>query len=319
MTESGSGASGAGRRPKVGLMAWNATASLEGDRDPGWGDIEEIVLRAEDVGFDSVWVPDELHWRAEGQADLAFWEVWTLLAALAATTSRVRLGTLVCCTNYRNPALLAKMAATVDEISDGRLVLGLGAGWSERQFRTFGYPADHLLDRFEEALAIIRGLLRDGRVTCEGRYYQAQDAALLPAGPRPGGIPIMLGGGSGRMMRLAARYTEGWNAFLIGGDCSPDHVSSLLARLDEACATEGRDPATLERSAGVMVAFSDDPYLVGPADWTHGALRGTPAQLAEQLRVLAGIGLGHLQLGISPPTPGAVEEFGRVLELLDAG
>ena len=285
----------------------------------GWREHLALAQAAEAAGFDSLWIADELLYEFDDAPPVAWWECWTMLAAVGAATTQVEFGTFVTCTNYRNPALVAKMAATVDEISDGRLVLGLGAGWSERQFRTFGYPADHLLDRFEEALAIIRGLLRDGRVTCEGHYYQAQDAALLPAGPRPGGIPIMLGGGSGRMMRLAARYTEGWNAFLIGGDCSPDHVSSLLARLDEACATEGRDPATLERSAGVMVAFSDDPYLVGPADWTHGALRGTPAQLAEQLRVLAGIGLGHVQLGISPPTPGAVEEFGRVLELLDAG
>ena len=315
MTESGLGASGAGRRPKVGLMAWNATASLEGDRDPGWGDIEEIVLRAEDVGFDSVWVPDELHWRAEGQADLAFWEVWTLLAALAATTSRVRLGTLVCCTNYRNPALLAKMAATVDEISRGRLVLGLGAGWSKDQFEMFGYEADHLFDRFEESLEIILGLLRDGHVTFEGRYQRTRDAALLPAGPRPGGIPILLGVEHSRGMRLAARHADTWNAFLPRRDLAVE-VPRLCAELDAACAAEDRDPATLARTVSLMALLEDVPFVVQGSDWTERALRGSSDEIAAGLRSIAAMGIEEVQVGVVPYSLAGIERFGRVLEAL---
>jgi len=315
MTESGSGASGAGRRPKVGLMAWNATGSLEGGRDPGWGDIEEIVLRAEDVGFDSVWVPDELHWRAEGQADVAFWEGWTLLAALAATTSRVRLGTLVCCTNYRNPALLAKMAATVDEISRGRLVLGLGAGWSTDQFEMFGYEADHLFDRFEESLAIILGLLRDGHVTFEGRYQRTRDAALLPAGPRPGGIPILLGVEHSRGMRLAARHADTWNAFLPRRDLAVE-IPRLCAELDAACAAEDRDPATLARTVSLMALLEDVPFVVQGSDWTERALRGSSDEIAAGLRSIAAMGIEEVQVGVVPYSLAGIERFGRVLEAL---
>ena len=315
MTESGSGASGAGRRPKVGLMAWNATGSLEGGRDPGWGDIEEIVLRAEDVGFDSVWVPDELHWWAEGQADVAFWEGWTLLAALAATTSRVRLGTLVCCTNYRNPALLAKMAATVDEISRGRLVLGLGAGWSTDQFEMFGYEADHLFDRFEESLAIILGLLRDGHVTFEGRYQRTRDAALLPAGPRPGGIPILLGVEHSRGMRLAARHADTWNAFLPRRDLAVE-IPRLCAELDAACAAEDRDPATLARTVSLMALLEDVPFVVQGSDWTERALRGSSDEIAAGLRSIAAMGIEEVQVGVVPYSLAGIERFGRVLEAL---
>ena len=315
MTESGLGASGAGRRPKVGLMAWNATGSLEGGRDPGWGDIEEIVLRAEDVGFDSVWVPDELHWRAEGQADLAFWEGWTLLAALAATTSRVRLGTLVCCTNYRNPALLAKMAATVDEISRGRLVLGLGAGWSTDQFEMFGYEADHLFDRFEESLGIILGLLRDGHVTFEGRYQRTRDAALLPAGPRPGGIPILLGVEHSRGMRLAARHADTWNAFLPRRDLAVE-IPRLCAELDAACAAEDRDPATLARTVSLMALLEDVPFVVQGSDWTERALRGSSDEIAAGLRSIAAMGIEEVQVGVVPYSLAGIERFGRVLEAL---
>jgi alkanesulfonate monooxygenase SsuD/methylene tetrahydromethanopterin reductase-like flavin-dependent oxidoreductase (luciferase family) len=296
-------------------MAWNATGSLEGGRDPGWGDIEEIVLRAEDVGFDSVWVPDELHWRAEGQADLAFWEGWTLLAALAATTSRVRLGTLVCCTNYRNPALLAKMAATVDEISRGRLVLGLGAGWSTDQFEMFGYEADHLFDRFEESLGIILGLLRDGHVTFEGRYQRTRDAALLPAGPRPGGIPILLGVEHSRGMRLAARHADTWNAFLPRRDLAVE-IPRLCAELDAACAAEDRDPATLARTVSLMALLEDVPFVVQGSDWTERALRGSSDEIAAGLRSIAAMGIEEVQVGVVPYSLAGIERFGRVLEAL---
>ena len=315
---SSSGPGPRARPLKVGLVLPTLTGSPPGPT-LGWRDHLALAKAAEAAGFDSIWVPDELLYRFDDAPAVGWWECWTMLSAVAASTARVELGTFVSCTNYRNPALLAKMAATVDEISGGRLILGLGAGWSERQFRTFGYPADHLLDRFGEALAVIRGLLREGRVTFEGRHYQAQDAELLPAGPRPGGIPILVGGTSRRVMRLAVRHAQAWNVFLMGGDCSPGRVPPFLAALDEACASTGRDPATLGRSAGVMVALSEEPFRVGKSDWAQGALRGTPAELAEHLRAFARAGIDHLQLGISPPTAGAVEEVGRVLELLDGG
>jgi alkanesulfonate monooxygenase SsuD/methylene tetrahydromethanopterin reductase-like flavin-dependent oxidoreductase (luciferase family) len=289
---------------------------VPGDMPLGWRDHLALARSAETVGFDSIWIPDELLYEHDDAPPNGWWEGWSFLAAVAASVPRVEIGSFVTCTNYRNPALLAKMAASVDEISGGRLILGLGAGWSERQFRTFGYPADHLFGRFEEALAIIDALLRDGRVTFEGRYLSASDARQLPAGPRPGGIPIMLGGTSARMVDLSARHADAWNAFLIGGTCVPERLKGPLAALDAACVSIGRDPASIVRSAGIMVAFTDAPFLVGAADWAAGALRGTLDEIADGLLAFGREGLGLLQVGLSPPTPASVEEFGRVIELV---
>ena len=155
----------------------------------------------EDLGFDSVWVGEHLLYRWPDRPPRGPWEAWTLLSAIAASTTRIELGPLVACTNFHNPALLAKQAATIDEISGGRFVLGLGAGWNETEFRAFGYPYDHRIDRFEEAFTIIRTLLREGAIDFDGRWYQARDCELLPRGPRPDGPPLMIGSNGPRMLR----------------------------------------------------------------------------------------------------------------------
>ncbi len=177
-----------------------------------WSELLTIARRAEEVGFDSLWVADHLHMRFPGSEDrpLGVWEGWSLLAALAAATDRITLGPLVACTAYRNPALLAKIAATVDDISGGSLILGLGAGWHEPEYTAFGYPYDHLGSRFDEALAIIAALLRDGHVDFVGRSYQARECELRPRGPRPGGMPIMIGAEGERLLQLTARHADAW-------------------------------------------------------------------------------------------------------------
>jgi alkanesulfonate monooxygenase SsuD/methylene tetrahydromethanopterin reductase-like flavin-dependent oxidoreductase (luciferase family) len=162
----------------------------------------------EDVGFDSVWVGEHLLYRWPDLPARGPWEAWTALAAIAASTSRIELGPLVACTNFHNPALLAKQAATIDEISGGRFVLGLGAGWNETEFRAFGYPFDHRIDRFEEAFTIIRTLLRDGAIDFDGRWYQARDCELLPRGPRPDGPPLMIGSIGPRMLRATMAHAD---------------------------------------------------------------------------------------------------------------
>src|SRR5215218_5073345 len=163
-----------------------------------WDELRDFARRVEALGFDSLWVPDHLFWREEGEASSTkgVWEGWSMLTALAAITERIELGTLVVCTAFRNPALLAKMADTVDEISGGRLILGLGAGYHEPEFRAFGYPYEYLGARFEEALTIIATLLRQGKIDFEGRFYQARDCELRPSGPRPAGPPILVAGGA---------------------------------------------------------------------------------------------------------------------------
>ena len=165
----------------------------EVEREVRWPEILDMARAIEDLGYDSIWLGEHLLYRFAERPPRGPWEAWTLLAGLSAVTSRVELGPLVACTNFHNPALLAKQAATIDEISGGRFVLGLGAGWNRTEFDAFGFPYDHRIDRFEEAFTIIRTLLRDGAIDFDGRFYQARDCELLPRGPRPAGPPLMIG------------------------------------------------------------------------------------------------------------------------------
>jgi alkanesulfonate monooxygenase SsuD/methylene tetrahydromethanopterin reductase-like flavin-dependent oxidoreductase (luciferase family) len=261
-------------------------------------------------------VPDHLlvTWQERTQG---IWECWSLLATLAAVTSRVELGPLVSCTGFRNPALLAKMADTVDEISGGRLILGLGAGWSGPEDRAFGYPSDHRVDRFAEALQIIVPLLRAGRVDFAGQYYQARDCELRPRGPRPGGPPILIGAKGPRMLRLVASHADLWNA--EGPLRQPEDFIPLRAAADAACVAVGRDPATLGRSAAVVVNLQLPHVVGGPRPSASGAPPepATPEEIAGLLRRYAREGLGHIQLWLTPNTIASLEWFAAVLALLD--
>ncbi len=179
---------------KVGLVLQTDEDVDVGRRPAPFGVLRDLALQVEAAGFDSIWLYDHLLYRFEGRPSQGTWECWTILSALAAITERVELGTLVSCTGYRNPGLIAKMASTVDEISGGRLILGLGAGWHQPEYEAFGYPFDHRVDRFEEALRIIVPLLREGHVDFSGTYYRAPNCDLLPRGPRPQGPPLLIGG-----------------------------------------------------------------------------------------------------------------------------
>ena len=149
---------------------------------PAYAAIRDMALRMEAAGLDSIWLYDHLLYRWPGRPSDGIWECWTILSALAEATQQVELGTLVACTPFRNPALLAKMAATLDEVSGGRFVLGLGAGWHQPEFDAFGFPFDHRAARFEEALRIIGPLLRSGYVDFAGSYYAARECELLRDG-----------------------------------------------------------------------------------------------------------------------------------------
>ncbi len=303
---------------KVGLVVPAYEHPATGAPAPRWADVLAVARLAEGVGFDSLWVGDHLLVRFPGVPTFGGWEGWSLLAALATTTSRVALGTQVICTGFRNPALLAKMADTVDEISGGRLILGLGAGWHEPEYRAFGYPFDHRVDRFTEALTIITGLLRDGRVDFAGTYYAARDCELRPRGPRPNGPPIVVGTRGGeRITRLAARHADAWNRDFMAANpgmapLSPEDLAAWRPRIDAACAAVGRAPATLARTAAVLV---DLPGAIGREGW--GCLVGSPEELAEGLREYARAGFSEVVLWLEPGTAQGVEAFAPVLELLD--
>src|SRR6516162_2226024 len=194
---------------KVGLLLPILEETMAG-ATPRSADLKAIARLAEAAGFDSLWVPDHLimDFNAYGipsETKAGGWDCWSILASLAAVTTKVEVGTIVACAGFRNPALIAKMADTIDEISDGRLILGLGAGYHEPEHRAFGYPFDHLVGRFEEALRIIHSLLRTGLADLEGSYYHAHECELRPRGPRRRGPPILIGARQPRTRRLAAR------------------------------------------------------------------------------------------------------------------
>jgi probable F420-dependent oxidoreductase len=265
-------------------------------KQPSYGEIRELALQAETAGFDSVWVFDHLLFRAPGEPTEGIWESWTVLSALAEATARVRLGTFVLCTAFRNPAVLAKMAATLDEICSGRLILGLGAGWHQPEFEAFGIPFDHRVSRFEEALQVIVAMLRDGKLDFEGRYIRLRGAELRPRAVRP--PSVLVGGFQPRMLRLAARYGDMWNTCWFG---EPSSLGEVLTRIRAACVDEGRSPESLEITVGVNVIPVEDGALTELPDYP--VLAGTPAELANGLRGYADLGVRHLICNLNPHHP----------------
>jgi alkanesulfonate monooxygenase SsuD/methylene tetrahydromethanopterin reductase-like flavin-dependent oxidoreductase (luciferase family) len=291
----------------------------EVERVVRWPELAEMARTAERIGLDSIWVGDHLLYRDRGPQPVGPWEAWSQLAALAAITTRVELGPLVASAGFHNPAVLAAKANAVDEISGGRLILGLGAGWHEPEYAAFGFPYDHRVSRFEEALQIITALLRTGHVDFQGAYYTARDCELRPRGPRPEGLPILVGGSGQRMLRLTARYADAWNA-----DRQNDvaRVQALNARVDQACQDEGRDPASLSRIIGIQVdLLNESRQPVQPRQWVMAPwpLTGTPQELAAQIRRYAEARVEHMMVWIDPVSLAGIEAFAPVLEVLDRG
>ena len=217
------------------------------------------------------------------------------------------------CVLWRNPALMAKMADTVDEISHGRLILGLGAGWHEPEFRAYGFPFDHRIDRFEEALAVIVPLLREGRVDFAGTYVSARECELRPRGPRPGGPPIMIGALANRprVLALAAQHADIWNAWLSWQANTPAAIVSTMAAVDASCTAAGRAPGTLLRSVSVQIDYPDAVPNRAPE---AQPLSGSPHELAEALHGFAGVGIDHVQVVLNPNSAHSIERFGVALE-----
>jgi alkanesulfonate monooxygenase SsuD/methylene tetrahydromethanopterin reductase-like flavin-dependent oxidoreductase (luciferase family) len=288
---------------------------------PRWADIREMALAAEEIGLDSIWVGDHLLYRYEDGPARGPWEAWTQLAAVAAVTSRVQLGPLVAATSFHNPAMIAKKAATLDEIAGGRLILGLGAGWNETEYTAYGYPFDHRVSRFEEAFTIIRTLLRDGRCDFSGDYYTVTDAELLPRGPRPEGPPLMIGSMGERMLSITLPWVQSWNAWFTWYGNSPEGYVALRDQIDDACRAAGRDPATLERTIAFLVTL---PGGTGREQGSHdrppvAPMTGDPEALAAVLRAFAAEGVGHVQLVLDPITADSIRSLEPALAVLDAG
>jgi probable F420-dependent oxidoreductase len=283
---------------KIGLML-----PLAADETSGFSDLRAMATAAEEGGLDSVWGADHLIFRDDGSTT-GIHECWTVLTAIAAVTSRVEIGPLVLALPFRNPALTAKMAVELDEVSGGRVILGVGCGWHRPEFDAFGYPFDHRVSRFDEALQVLVPLLREGKVSFEGRYLPAIEAELLPRGPRPSGPPLLIAGKQPRMLHLTARHADQWNAAWYGRPDAADELRERLANLRRALAAIGRDPESLTTTAGIFVAFP------GASDDTPPrAIRGSASEIGEALAGYAELGIGHLIAHVFPRTPEAVSRL----------
>jgi probable F420-dependent oxidoreductase len=284
----------------------------EGDmhgQTPRWADLREMAQAAEEVGFDVVWFSDHMGFaddKGSWEGWRGSWEALTVTAALAASTSRVQLGNFVLAVPFRNPGLLAKMAETIDEISGGRFILGIGAGWNEPEFRAWDFPYDDRFDRFEDSLRIICSMLRTGRADHEGKVVSARGALTKPRGPRPEGLPVMVGAGGPRMLRLTAELADAWD----GGMTPVDEAHEILGKVDAACRAAGRDPRTLQRSLEALVCTIPEAADEPPE---KNELRGTPEELAAELLRYAPLGIDHLVITTNPQTVDGVRAFRPVI------
>jgi alkanesulfonate monooxygenase SsuD/methylene tetrahydromethanopterin reductase-like flavin-dependent oxidoreductase (luciferase family) len=281
----------------------------EVERFVPWSEYLDLARRVEESGFDSVWVGDHLLYDLPDGATRGPYEAWTTLAAVAAVTERVEIGPLVASTSFHAPAMLAKQAATVDAISQGRLILGLGAGWNQREYAAFGFPYDRRVSRFEEALAIIVPLLRDGRTTFHGKYYDVEDCVLDPRPVRPGGPPIMLGSNSPRMLSIGLPVADSWNVWWSIYDNSVERFAEVKAGVD-AVMPEGRH---VDATAAVLVTLPGGRGRLMGDTYDATVTTVTPDDLGDHVRGLAEAGATHLQLVLDPITAESVEVVGEAL------
>jgi len=280
-----------------------------------WPEYAAMARAAEEVGFDSIWVGDHYLYRGGGRPERGPWEAWTMLAALAGITERVAIGPLVACLGFHEPAVLAKMAATVDEVSGGRLVFGLGAGWNATEFRSFGIPYDHRVSRFEESFEIVRLLLAGERVTFHGTYAHVEDVVLLPP---PARRPmLMVGSSSERMLSITLPHVDAWNTWFDEYGNTPDGYAALRDRIDTACEVAGRDPADIARSVCALIAVEGG---AGERALPAGMrpVTGSMQDVAAHVRALASLGAAEVIIVADPITEASIRTLGEALRILRA-
>ena len=285
----------------------------EVERFVPWPEYLDLARRVEAAGYDSIWVGDHLIYDLPDGSTRGPYEAWTTLAAIAAVTDRVEIGPLVASTSFHAPAMLAKQAATVDAISQGRLIVGLGAGWNRREYDAFGFPYDRRVSRFEEALAIIGSLLREGRTTFHGRYYDVEDCVLDPPPVRDGGPPIMLGSTSPRMLSIGLPIVSAWNVWWSLYDNSVERFEQVKAEVD-ALMPEGR---SVEATAAVLVTLpAGEGRLMGDG-YDAKVKTVTPDDVGDHVRGLAAAGARHVQLVLDPITAESIDVVGEALADLE--
>jgi probable F420-dependent oxidoreductase len=272
-------------------------------------EVLEMAQAARESGFEAVWIPDHFQYENPDDGSVSgIWEVFTMMAALAAAVPDIQVGSLVACTGFRNPGLIAKSAETIDEISGGRFILGLGAGWNKPEYDALGFPFDHRVSRFEEAMQIIQPMLREGAATLEGEFFQARNAVNRPRGPRETGAPILVGSSGDRMLGIIARYADAWNT---AWHRDTSKIPDLMAKVDAACKAAGRDPKTLIRTAGGIILM-DESREPQP----HG-FNGSLEEKAQHLHTFRELGFAHFVCILDACTPDTIRSFGEVIEHFD--
>jgi alkanesulfonate monooxygenase SsuD/methylene tetrahydromethanopterin reductase-like flavin-dependent oxidoreductase (luciferase family) len=292
-----------------------------------WPELRTLARDAEAMGVDTLWVPDHLQRNLASGERIGFWECWTIVTALAEATTTVGIGPYVACTGFRNPALLAKMAATLHEVSDGRLVLGLGSGVPERDtsWRAYGFDATRPVARYAEAVEVVTRMLREPAVTFDGEFYRTDDAQIVPRHAEnraASGPPVWVAGLGDRTSRVAAAFGDAINVNLpLCGLADMDRVVDIAAR---ACDAVGRSPRTLELTGWARLVLDED----GRALARDGCLSGSPAEVAATVRGFVEAGLRHLTFYVGAPddpsrmpalTPETLARLAPVLEAVRAG
>lgn len=269
---------------------------------PHFNDYRDLATAARDAGLDVLWMADHFSFENEETGEIrGAWEVFTLIAGLSAAVPDINFGVMVACTGYRNPGVIAKMTEMIDDISGGRFILGLGAGWNKPEYDQFGMPFDHRVSRFEEAIEIIHGLLRSGEANVDGRFYQAKDAVNKPRGPRANGAPILVGSTGQRMMRILGRYADAWDG--ASGE-TIDDVRAKISALETAVADVERAPESVIKVGGLSVQAKDD----GEFD---------VEQWVERLSAYRELGIRHVRCGLPEVTPATIDAFGAVIRAYD--
>ncbi len=304
---------------KLGLILPEAERDM-GGKTPRWKDFVEMAGLVEDIGLDSLWFCDHLLYRGDATQfeQQGVWECWSILTGLAAITKRVELGSLVTPTAFRSPAVFAKVVDVVEEISGGRVILGLGAGWHGGEYDAFGIPFDRRVSRFEEAFTIIRSLLRDGAVDFEGTYYSARDCELCPRGPRLKGPHLMVGSNGPRMLGITLPHVDSWNTWLCDDRSAADEIPAQREKVDARCYDVGRDPTTLGRSCSIAIDPTGNREIPGCIPARAEPLTGSPEIVAEAIHAFADEGIDHIQIYMVPSTIQSIEWLAKVVEVLES-
>lgn len=301
---------------RVSVYLPNWTNGLAWGELPSWSELVATARRLDEMGVDGIWVADQMRQAFAEHPSMEFWEAFTLLGAIAASTRQAEIGPLVASAGFRNPALMARMAITLHEISGGRAVIGLGAGYDEAEHRAYGFGWEHRIDRFEEAAAIVHDLLSSGASSREGNVYRTAGAVLPLPASRP---PLILGTLSTgpRAMRTVAQHADGWAAWLAFEEATPGKAAARMEALSRACQSAGRDPRSVHRIVGLAVRLSDQPMAFGPWDLSAIAVRGTPREIATDLARYRTVA-DEIAVYAFPLHAGALDTLGAVLEELKA-